>query len=68
MRFPEGNRAAPGVAWPGSTHGGLEEPYRLTDSPRHIVPGYDLLVMRRCPAASRDLEGIVVRLDVEPTE
>jgi glyoxylase-like metal-dependent hydrolase (beta-lactamase superfamily II) len=41
----------------------LEE---LADSTRHIVPGHDPLVMRRYPAASKDLEGIVVRLDADP--
>ncbi|WP_158906261.1 N-acyl homoserine lactonase family protein [Burkholderia sp. L27(2015)] len=39
---------------------------RLADSPRHIVPGHDPLVMARYPAASPELEGIVVRLDAEP--
>jgi len=32
----------------------------------HIVPGHDPLVMKRYPAPSPDLEGIVVRLDVSP--
>ena len=32
-----------------------------------IVPGHDPLVMRRYPAPSAELEGIVVRLDVAPT-
>jgi glyoxylase-like metal-dependent hydrolase (beta-lactamase superfamily II) len=40
---------------------------RLADSQRHIIPGHDPLVMQRYPAASRALEGIVVRLDSEPT-
>lgn len=38
----------------------------LAGSPRHIIPGHDPLVMRRYPAPSADLRGIVVRLDVEP--
>lgn len=38
----------------------------LADSPAHIVPGHDPLVFRRYPAASSDLEGIVVRLDAMP--
>jgi glyoxylase-like metal-dependent hydrolase (beta-lactamase superfamily II) len=38
----------------------------LTPSPDSIVPGHDPLVMRRYPAPSPELEGIVVRLDVEP--
>lgn len=40
--------------------------FRLADSPDHIVPGHDPLVMERYPAASRELEGIAVRLDLEP--
>jgi glyoxylase-like metal-dependent hydrolase (beta-lactamase superfamily II) len=34
----------------------------------HIVPGHDPLVMARYPAPSPALEGIAVRLDVEPRE
>jgi glyoxylase-like metal-dependent hydrolase (beta-lactamase superfamily II) len=41
---------------------------RLADSPRHIVPGHDPLVMQRYPAPTPELEGIVVRLDVPPAE
>jgi len=41
--------------------------YRLADSPEHIVPGHDPLVMKYYPAASPELEGIVVRLDVPPS-
>lgn len=41
---------------------------RLADSPRHIVPGHDPLVMARYPAPSRDLDGIVVRLDATPKD
>ena len=35
----------------------------LAESPAHIVPGHDPLVVKRYPAASRDLEGVAVRLD-----
>ena len=35
----------------------------LADSPAHIVPGHDPLVLERYPAASEALNGIVVRLD-----
>ena len=38
----------------------------LASSPRHVVPGHDPLVMERYPAARPGLEGIAVRLDVEP--
>ena len=40
--------------------------HRLAESPRHIVPGHDPLVMQRYPVAAPGLEGIAVRLDVEP--
>jgi len=39
---------------------------RLADSPRHIIPGHDPLVMQRYPALSPALQDIVVRLDVDP--
>jgi glyoxylase-like metal-dependent hydrolase (beta-lactamase superfamily II) len=39
---------------------------RLAASPRHIVPGHDPLVMQQYPAPERSMEGVVVRLDVEP--
>ena len=35
----------------------------LADSPAHIVPGHDPLVLERYPAASEALNGIVVQLD-----
>jgi glyoxylase-like metal-dependent hydrolase (beta-lactamase superfamily II) len=35
-------------------------------TPNHIIPGHDPLVMQIYPSPSKDLEGIVVRLDVEP--
>lgn len=38
----------------------------LADSPQHIIPGHDPMVLQRYPAPSPDLEGIVVRLDVPP--
>jgi hypothetical protein len=36
---------------------------RLAESPAHIIPGHDPLVMQRYPAPSKALEGIAVRLD-----
>jgi glyoxylase-like metal-dependent hydrolase (beta-lactamase superfamily II) len=45
---------------------GFKRLHALADSPKHIVPGHDPLVMRRYPAASKQLEGAVVRLDAEP--
>jgi glyoxylase-like metal-dependent hydrolase (beta-lactamase superfamily II) len=38
----------------------------LADSPAHIVPGHDPLVLDRYPAPSDDLKGIVARLDADP--
>jgi glyoxylase-like metal-dependent hydrolase (beta-lactamase superfamily II) len=39
---------------------------RLAASPDHVIPGHDPLVMRYYPAPSPELEGIAVRLDVDP--
>ncbi len=39
---------------------------RLASSPAHIIPGHDPLVMSRYPAPRPELEGIAVRLDVDP--
>ena len=44
-------------------YGRLEE---LADTPDHIVPGHDPLVMDRYPAVSKALKGIAVRLDEPP--
>jgi glyoxylase-like metal-dependent hydrolase (beta-lactamase superfamily II) len=41
---------------------------RLAESPRHVVPGHDPDVARRYPAAKPGLEGMVVRLDVDPSD
>jgi len=47
---------------------GYEKIKRLAESPRHIIPGHDPLVMTRYPAARPGLEGIAVRLDADPRE
>lgn len=39
---------------------------RLADTPAHVVPGHDPLVMQRYPAPDAALEGAVVRLDAAP--
>ncbi len=41
---------------------------RLAETPRHIIPGHDPLVLERYPAPSAALQGAVVRLDVAPKE
>ena len=45
---------------------GYAKLHGLAESPRHIVPGHDPLVMQRYPVAAKGLEGIAVRLDAEP--
>ena len=45
---------------------GYDKLRALAESPQHIIPGHDPLVMQRYPAPSKALEGIVVRLDVTP--
>ncbi|HKI99509.1 MAG TPA: N-acyl homoserine lactonase family protein [bacterium] len=39
---------------------------RLAESPQHVVPGHDPLVLQQYPAPKKELEGVVVRLDVAP--
>jgi glyoxylase-like metal-dependent hydrolase (beta-lactamase superfamily II) len=51
----------------GDTLDGYARLRQLADSDKHIVPGHDPLVMQRYPAASKELEGIAVRLDAAPT-
>ena len=63
----EQKRPFPIVYSVGDMMEGWNKLYALADSPRHVIPGHDPLVMTRYPAASKDLEGIVVRLDAEPT-
>ncbi len=46
---------------------GFKKLHELADSPQHIVPGHDPLVMQRYPAATGSLDGIVVQLDAEPS-
>jgi glyoxylase-like metal-dependent hydrolase (beta-lactamase superfamily II) len=59
-----------GACFPTTYHlGEVLEGYnklrRLAESPAHIVPGHDPLVLKRYPAV-KGLEGIVVRLDAAP--
>jgi glyoxylase-like metal-dependent hydrolase (beta-lactamase superfamily II) len=41
--------------------------YRLADSPNHIIPGHDPLVMKDYPPVTKELTGIAVRLDAPPS-
>jgi glyoxylase-like metal-dependent hydrolase (beta-lactamase superfamily II) len=38
----------------------------LADSPQHIIPGHDPLVMTRYPVVSKEADGIAIRVDVDP--
>ena len=42
--------------------------YRLADSRQQVIPGHDPLVMQRYLAPSKELQGIVVQLDLAPLE
>jgi len=53
------------VCYPIVGHDKLE---RLAESPRHVVPGHDPLVLKRYPAPKAALEGVAVRLDVAPQD
>jgi len=62
----EAGRPFPVVYNVGDMIGAYGTMRRLADSPRYIIPGHDTMVLRRYPAAAPGLEGIAVRLDVEP--
>lgn len=47
---------------------GYEKMRGLAESPAHIVPGHDPLVMARYPAPNAAVADTVVRLDAEPKE
>ena len=51
----------------GDMVAGYRRLHELADDARYIVPGHDPLVMQRYPAAGPGLEGVAVRLDVEPS-
>ena len=45
---------------------GHKKAYALAESPQHVIPGHDPLVLARYPAAHPGLKGVVARLDLEP--
>jgi glyoxylase-like metal-dependent hydrolase (beta-lactamase superfamily II) len=45
---------------------GFETVRTLADSPTHIIPGHDPLVLKRFPSPSSVCQGIIARLDAEP--
>lgn len=62
----ESRRPFSGAFHVGQMLEGFDRLLDRADSPSHVVPGHDPLVMKRYPAPRKDLEGIVVRLDVMP--
>ncbi len=62
----EAKRGDPGVVHLGEQIQGYDRLARLADSPDHIIPGNDPLVLARYPAHSPALRAIAVRLDAEP--
>ena len=50
----------------GETIEGYDVLRALAESPQHVVPGHDPLVMQRYPAVSEALRDIAVRLDEQP--
>jgi len=62
----ETGRPFPGLVCVPGVFDGYEAVKAAADSPEHIIPGHDPLVMARYPAPSEELHGIVVRLDVPP--
>lgn len=62
----ETGRCSPSVVDVNGVFEGYDTLRKLADSPDHIVPGHDPLVMERYPAPRRDVEGIAVRLDMSP--
>ena len=64
----ETRRPFPNVVRVDQMIAGYDKLHALASSPRHIIPGHDPRVMQRYPAASAELEGACVRLDVEPRD
>ena len=62
----EEGRAFPILHSHEDTLAGYATMLRLASAPNAIIPGHDPLVLARYPAAKAGLEGIAVRLDVEP--
>jgi glyoxylase-like metal-dependent hydrolase (beta-lactamase superfamily II) len=62
----ETGRVFPTTFHVGDTIEGYDKLRSLAESPQHIIPGHDPLVMKRYPAPTNALEGIAVRLDVPP--
>lgn len=60
------DRPLPQVFHVGDSYLGYRRLREAAESPEHIVPGHDPLVLKKYPAPSPELDGIAVRLDVPP--
>jgi glyoxylase-like metal-dependent hydrolase (beta-lactamase superfamily II) len=47
---------------------GFQTMQKLAESPQHIIPGHDPMVMQRYSAPASQFEGFVVRLDTAPNK
>lgn len=59
-------RCFPLVHHVGEVLEGYDRMLALAQSAQHVIPGHDPLVMQRYPAVSAALQGIAVRLDIDP--
>ncbi len=64
----ETRRCFPLVFHVGDVLEGYARLLALAESPRHVIPGHDPLVVQRYPALSPALAGIAVRLDLDPLQ
>ena len=64
----EARRCFPLVFHVGDVLEGYARLLALAESPRHVIPGHDPLVVQRYPALSAALAGIAVRLDLDPLQ
>jgi glyoxylase-like metal-dependent hydrolase (beta-lactamase superfamily II) len=62
----EQGRPYPVVFNVGEMLEGFKTIQRLAETPQHVIPGHDPLVLARYPAAKRGLAGIAVRVDADP--
>ena len=62
----DGDRAFPVLYNLGDMLAGYATLRALAESPQHVIPGHDPLVLARYPAAHADLAGWVARLDLDP--
>lgn len=62
----EGRRCYPLVHRPDRMLDGYETLLKAAESPEHVIPGHDPLVLRRYAPALPELEGLAVRLDLAP--